>query len=52
MTRLGRIVLRLSIVLLLALVLDVVLQRSAWVGGVLHRLNYSPGSSASGTGWA
>ncbi len=41
MIRIGRIVLGLAAVLLLALVLDVALQRSDWVGGLLHRLNYS-----------
>ena len=41
MIRLGRTILGLAIVLLLALVLDVVLQRSDWFGGVLHKLNYA-----------
>ena len=41
MIRLGRIILGLVIVLLLALVLDVALQRSDWFGSVLHRLNYA-----------
>ncbi len=41
MIRLGGIVLGLAAILLLALVLDMALQRSDRVGSILHRLNQS-----------